>query len=297
MSTPEINDLQWELIVKRLHAGRCVPFLGAAVNVESQERKYPGLRLGGDLARLLAEKVQAAGELPRLALEYEVQTDRPFLVDFLTSNLDETKVAPSPALGVLAKLPFRLVITTNYDNLLERALDLAARDYRILVQPAGGLDDTPETRNALTALEQYEGTIVYKIHGTFDHEAASRARYGVDVAPEVTITEDDYIDFLTTHDSESGKLGIPKLVKTLVTPSTLLFLGYSLQDWDFRTIYRGLVGRLNKHNARTSFAILDKPSNAWIKYWSFERVNIVQMDIYAFCDELESRYVAKYPNG
>ena len=128
-------------------------------------------------------------------------------MDFLTSNLDETKVAPSPALGVLAKLPFRLVITTNYDNLLERALDLAARDYRILVQPAGGLDDTPETRNALTALEQYEGTIVYKIHGTFDHEAASRARYGVDVAPEVTITEDDYIDFLTTHDSESGKPG------------------------------------------------------------------------------------------
>jgi hypothetical protein len=35
------------------------------------------------------------------------------------------------------------VITTNYDNLLERAIDLAARDYRILVQPAGASTTLP----------------------------------------------------------------------------------------------------------------------------------------------------------
>ena len=143
MSAPAINNLQWELIVDRLHAGRCVPFLGAAVNVESKERKYPGLRLGGDLARLLAEKVQAPASFRG---SRSSTRSRPTARSWWTSlrDLDEAEVAPSPALGVLANLPFRLVITTNYDNLLERALDLAARDYRILVQPAGGLDDTPE---------------------------------------------------------------------------------------------------------------------------------------------------------
>jgi hypothetical protein len=37
-------------------------------------------------------------------------------------------VNPSPALQVLAKLSFKLLITTNYDRLLERALDAAPRD-------------------------------------------------------------------------------------------------------------------------------------------------------------------------
>jgi hypothetical protein len=144
-------------------------------------------------------------------------------------------------------------------------------------------------------LKEYDGAIVYKIHGTFGGNAATRARYGVRVKPDVTITEDDYIDFLRTHDSEKVKLGVPKLVKRLLVPSTLLFLGYSLQDWDFRTIYRSLISELPKHDKRKSFAILTEPSPGWVTYWTKQEVEIVRMDVYAFCDELEQRYFTRYP--
>jgi len=80
-----------------------------------------------------------------------------------------------------------------------------------------------------------------------------------------------------------------------VTPSTLLFLGYALRDWDFRTIYRGLVGRLEKHNKRRSFTVLTEPEPFWVDYWKDERITIVDVDVYAFSDELARRYFAAYP--
>jgi len=290
-----IDDLQWEFLVDQIHSGRCVPFLGAGVNAKDEQRGYPGLLLGRDLATLLSPKVHTEGELARLALEYEVRTDRTYLVKFLLTALADADVAPSPALDVLARLPVRLIITTNYDRLLERALTLAEREYTCLIQPAEGFEDTQETRDQLAGLSTYEGTIVYKIHGTFDGDEAARARYWIDVDPGVTITEDDYIKFLTTHDSDAVVIGVPQAVKRLVTPSTLLFLGYSLRDWDFRTIYRGLVGRLEKHNKRRSFAVLTEPEQFWIDYWQDERITIVATDVYTFCEELEKRYFAEHP--
>ena len=288
-----LDDLQWEMLVDRVHEQRCVPFLGAAVNIESQVRSYSGLALGATVADLLADKVGTAGELARVALEYEVRTDRGYLLRFLEEALADAGLAPSPALGVLAKLPLKLIITTNFDRLLERAL--AGRDFTCLVQPADGFADKPEIRQRLAELEHYNGTIVYKIHGTFRADDDSRDRYWLEIEPGITITEDDYIEFLTTHESDAVRIGVPKLIKTLVTPSTLLFLGYSLQDWDFRTIYRGLVGRLNKHDQRKSFAVQAGPPQFWVDYRALKGVHIVDMDVYEFCDALEKRYFAKYP--
>jgi hypothetical protein len=290
-----LDDLQWEMLVDRFHEGLCVPFLGAGVNIKSAERGYDGLPLGGLLAKRLARKVGTKSELARVALEYEVRTDRGYLVDFLEEALPDAKRAPSPALEVLATLPLKLVITTNYDRLLERAL--AGREFTSLVQPAAGFDDKPEIQKRLAELAHYKGIIVYKIHGTFAADEVLRARYWVDGEPGVIVTEDDYIDFLGTHDGQDGRLGVPQAVKALLTPSTLLFLGYSLADWDFRTIHQSLVGRLNKQDARKSFAVQLDPPEFWRDYWQKRDVRIVDMDVYGFCDLLAEKYFKKYPSA
>jgi len=297
VAVSSLDDLQWKLIVDRIHEGRCVPFVGAGINVASKERGYEGLLLASGLAEAMAREVGRAGDLARLALEFEMRTDRGRLLEFLASEIADNQVQPSPALQVLARLPFKLVITTNFDRLFERALTLAERDYSALVQPAGGFEDDPQTRERLESLTGYKGTIVYKIHGTFDDDAEVRARYWLDVDSDVTITEDDYIQFLSTHHSEKIRIGVPQAVKALVTPSTLLFLGYSLQDWDFRTIYRGLIGRLEKHQKRRSFAVMSESEQFWADYWKAESITIVDMDVYAFCDELKQRYWDRYPEA
>jgi len=118
--------------------------------------------------------------------------------------------------------------------------------------------------------------------------------YDEDPRSRIIITEDDYIDFLTVHEKDSVKIGVPNLIRKSITPSTLLFLGYSLQDWDFRTIYRGLVERLNKHQARKSFAIQHNPPEYWGVYWEKKGIEIYSMDVYDFAEELGHRYRKKY---
>jgi hypothetical protein len=52
------EEINWRLIVERIHARQCVPFLGAGVNVSSDD--YEGLLLGRQVALRLAEELIAA---------------------------------------------------------------------------------------------------------------------------------------------------------------------------------------------------------------------------------------------
>ncbi len=315
----------WELITSRIHEGTCVPFLGAAANVSSSDGKYQGLPLGGDVSLGMAELwMQLKGvdlksmtevkspenieqsrlkdykdltrvslyNLARVALHVRVRQDYPRVIQYLRALIPEDNCQPSPLLRTLAKLPlpakvanppFRLIVTTNYDRLMERALDdqgyREGKDYRILVQPIEGFD--PKTQRKLEKeLAVYQGIVVYKIHGSFakdqDKDASS-----------VVVTEEDYIEFLLAV--MKPKLGVPNLVKSKLVGSTLLFLGYSLEDWDFRTLFKGLIEGLPDRNKLTSYAIQHDPPDFWVKFWDKKDVRIRNVDLYAFAKELRQR--------
>ena len=157
MAKTVITPLHWNMIVDGIHEGSCVPFLGAAANVSNAKLNYKGLPLGGDVALRLIEmmigtKVERVEDLarvvkiskqlkqvgldkdlarlglenlPRVALHVEVQSQlkRGYLVEKLQDILPEDQCEPSKLLCTLAQLPFSLIVTTNYDRLLERALD------------------------------------------------------------------------------------------------------------------------------------------------------------------------------
>jgi hypothetical protein len=50
----KVGELEMEMIINRIYEGRCVPFLGAGVNVSSKKPKYNGLPLGAEVARKIA---------------------------------------------------------------------------------------------------------------------------------------------------------------------------------------------------------------------------------------------------
>jgi hypothetical protein len=70
-------------------------------------------------------------------------------------------------LNTLARLPFRLIVTTNYDRLMERALEQNQQPRpTIVTQPIHGF--TPREQRGLRArLAGNDGLILYKIHDTF----------------------------------------------------------------------------------------------------------------------------------
>ena len=83
--------------------------------------------------------------------------------------------------------------------------------------------------------------------------------------------------------------GVPRLISGELADGTLLFLGYSLEDWTFRTIFKGLIESLPKTKQRRSFAIQLHPPDFWVRFWQSKGVEIYDMDLHDFADELARR--------
>jgi hypothetical protein len=102
------------------------------------------------------------------------------------------------------------------------------------------------------------------------------------------ISEDDYIEFLgiASHD----KLGVPFQIKARITDSVLLFLGYGLEDWDVRSIYKLLIEKSRHRSRQRSFAIQKDPSRFWVQFWERKDVTIYNLDLPEFAGQLQREY-------
>jgi hypothetical protein len=72
-----------------------------------------------------------------------------------------------------------------------------------------------------------EGPLVYHFFGTDDEPDS------------VVLTEDNYFDWLVKISAEPER--VPPVIQAAMTNTSLMFLGYSMHDIEFRVIMRGLV--------------------------------------------------------
>jgi hypothetical protein len=139
-----------------------------------------------------------------------------------------------------------LIITTNYDCLMENALDELGVPFVVLTTKKGDpkvlirCSETVKDREVLKnrywnklypsgfVLSKSQSlAIVYKIHGCL-HPELSFEDEGL------VISDNDYVDYV----SQMSKIGIiPATVSELMRDKRLWFLGYSLSDWNVRSIY------------------------------------------------------------
>ena len=78
--------------------------------------------------------------------------------------------------------------------------------------------------------------------------------HGIETVPaSIVLSEDDYLDFLVKVSWDNTV--IPPRIAEALTDSSLLLLGYQLQDWDFRVIFRGLISRKRSTRRLLSLAI------------------------------------------
>ncbi len=172
------------------------------------------------------------------------------LYDELHDVFDQEFV-PSPVHTFLAGLPeilssvnvpksHQLVVTTNYDDLMEKAFDagvpgepydLVYYDARaqspsrgkFLHRPFRGTPNPVTDPNKLN-LPLAERSVVLKIHGAVAHHLDS-------TEDSYVITEDHYFDY-PFYDE------IPISIREEFQRRRFLFLGYSLGDWNLRLIFR-----------------------------------------------------------
>jgi hypothetical protein len=209
------------------------------------------------------------GNLQRVALAYEIDRSRARLVDAITGAVD-TGRQPSPMLRALARLDFPLVITTNYDQLFERALREAGKQPRVAVyNPVA--EPTTDFRNATV-----QSPVIYKLHGDIAHRQS------------LVVTDEDYIQFVLRMSDKDPYDPIPLSLKFYLTGSTTLFVGYSLLDYNLRLLFKALRWKIDAANVPDMYSVDYQPDALIMDVWQGQRryVKFIAQDVWAFVPAL-----------
>ena len=201
-----------------------------------------------------------------------------------------------------------LIITTNYDCLIEHALLEANVAHCVLTVPKGDppaidLSFSPNTQAYLgmtdarfkrlvqnvsftdgkpTATTLFPGLVnrprplvmVYKIHGSL-HPLATQD------ADSVVITNEDYVTFL----SIAGV--VPSYITKRLPTLGLLFLGYSFTDWNVRSLYRSVTKNRTAKSATTiDYAVLLNPSPYEVGFFEKNQIEVLDTPLDLFCQRM-----------
>src|SRR6185503_15890071 len=107
----------------------------------------------------------------------------------------------------------------------------------------------------------------------------------------LVITEEDYINFLTNSMSNDPSKRLLHYVRGKVALSTVLFVGYSLSDWNFRVILKATA----EYKRNRSIAVqlneagngLERQrQNAVVRFWEKKNIDIVNVDAAQFVSDL-----------
>jgi hypothetical protein len=209
----------------------------------ARQHKYPFVR-GSDMARVAQYLATMRGEsFPRYEwldiLKSELVQRLPEELrpkgDFetLTALIEAVgwpalgAANPNEIHGVLAGLDLPLYLTTNPDNLLVEALK--ARGRTPLREVCRWNDDLDDLESPLSDgyVPTPEQPVVYHFFGSDEYEDS------------LILSEDDYFKFLVRTSANTDR--IPNAVEKVFSTTSLMFVGYSLNDWEFRTLMHSLI--------------------------------------------------------
>jgi hypothetical protein len=144
-------------------------------------------------------------------------------------------------LSIMAGLPLPIYITTCYHDILERALRAMGKEpITQICFWSGPITSLLDQHKPLDTFDPSpQKPLVYHLYG-LDHYPLT-----------MVLSEDDFLDFLVevTVDRGTSRSIIPAYLQSALSVSWLMLLGYRLPDWDFRTLFRGLIYSREKKNA------------------------------------------------
>jgi hypothetical protein len=199
-------------LVRELRRGQVAVFAGAGASVAAGMPTW--LQLIDQLAEDLGVYESAPhgrlqlSQLSAIPQYYENRFGRKSLTERVRALIPRRGVAPSEVHELLAELPCDLYYTTNFDILLEDALDAKGREFDTIATEEDAKDHTSRDR-----------CHVRKIHGS------------IDIANSLVLTRDDFLRYDARHPHLSERL------RTDLATTTFLFMGYSLDDPDFSLLY------------------------------------------------------------
>lgn len=206
-------------VLDDLVTGKWLPVVGAGMSLNASVPVGKKMPLWAAMSKELTDELTDFASTSVLdgISAYEHEFGRARLIERLSDILLIKDAQPGNAHREFCTIPFDIVCTTNFDFLLERQYDLTPR----YVYPV--VDEDQLSVNAGDA-----GTVLLKLHGDLRHPS------------RLIVTEADYDGFLTNYPLLATYLSNQLITKTAV------FIGYSLDDPDFRQIWHIVSERLGR---------------------------------------------------
>lgn len=237
-------------LVARVRDGRAVPLIGAGLSSAAGIASWPELveRLRSSVGARLGRPI-ADDELDLFAtpvLYSHLQGSRQPLLELLGEAVDD-RFEPHPMHRLLAQMPVRSVLTTNWDRLIERAFEP--------IRPVQVVHDE------MTVASWNEGlaTQIVKLHGTIEDPRS------------IVFAEDDYQRFYT---SESPLLN---LAKTILATRSVFAIGFSMTDTYVKMLF-SQVSRLAGDTKNPHYVIVPDAGPADLRTEYLQAAGFIVVD-------------------
>jgi len=237
-----------EYICERLSDRTAALFLGAGVNAGAKDDEGNTFPLGQGLSDWIAKDLL---EDSTLSVSLDESSEmaihalgRKSLNDYVASKF--SRFQPTTEHLSLVQLPWDVIYTTNYDLLVETAAQSPA------ISAAGTIRSVYSTSTNISTFSEND-IIYYKLHGTTDFANTDEGR--------LILTKEDY-RYYSSH-----RKPLFRRLKTDLSRRTLLFIGYSLRDANFREILEDCRLELGTSTFPLSYAVRPGFTDTEERFW------------------------------
>lgn len=229
---------------------RVIPFVGAGFSKNADIPAGLSMPNWNEIGKLVAAEITGY-DYDNNAIDalsyYEDLYSRTKLVEFLMKELHFGKIQPGATYKAFCELFTGTICTTNFDSLLEDEMILLHRPVSVIV-----------TKDRLTIGNEDESKII-KLHGDFNHP------------DKMVITENDYDMYI-----ERNPIFATYIANLFIT-NTMLLIGYSFDDNDFRGIWQIINSRLGKMTQPAYCVMVNAPQEKIARYHR-RNIRVINLD-------------------
>jgi len=250
MQPERLLDQDWNTLLQLISRQRCTPFIGP-------ETYLGNMPFSAQIARAWTAQYPDfpftdASNLTQAAQYLAVMTDAANTKDLIVEQFEHLTPPNFTALDephrVLAGLPLPVYITTNYDDFMVQALRRLHKNPRRELcpwnDPTGDWTESSEPSLYNKGyVPDVPNPVVFHLFGYSDRNRAD----------SLVLSEDDYLDFLVNV-SKYPTL-IPAQLHKIFTGTSLLLMGYRLDDWNFRIMFRTVASFLQANRYKVHIAV------------------------------------------
>ena len=255
------------LLIENIAKKNIVLFIGSGFLHNALHPEKGKAPLGNELANLLSDKFLSGnynGSPLAFVADLSISESDLFTVQSYINEIFE-KFEPNDSHILFSSFPWKAIFTTNYDLILEKSYQ---RNSNTVQNLSVVYKNTPEQQ----IFNNINTVPYYKLHGCIMH-------INDENLPLILSTE-QYIDHKLNRDRLFSKL------HELSLDYSVLFIGYSNQDINIRTILQEL-GKLKDARPR-SYIVRPHIDEAEARYWEGRKITSIKLGYDQFIQQVSN---------